>query len=106
MYDGGGVLTTEEAMSWYIVLWSDGLEGSWTRPAPQTLTAPERKVMRIDFWCAMPCSVRMRYVRSRSWCSVSMGMVWMWWKLCNQKWGGRDEPSTHVSIGRVARPSS
>lgn len=50
MYEGGGVLTTGEAMSWYIVLWSEGFEGSWTRPAPQTLTAPERKVIRRDFW--------------------------------------------------------
>lgn len=64
---GGWVLTTGEEMSWYIVLWSDGWEGSWTRPAPQTLTAPERKVIRRDFWWAMPCRVRMRYVRSRSW---------------------------------------
>lgn len=54
-------------MSWYMVLWSDGLAGSWTRPAPQQSTAPERKVIRMDFWCAMPCRVRIRYVRSRSW---------------------------------------
>ena len=43
------MLTTAAEMIWYIVLWSDGLEGSWTRPAPQQSTAPERKVMRIDF---------------------------------------------------------
>jgi len=43
------VLTTEAEMSWYIVLWSEGLAGSWTMPAPQQSTAPLRKVMRMDF---------------------------------------------------------
>lgn len=81
-YEGGGVLTTDEAMSWYIVLWSEGFEGSWTSPAPQTLTAPERKVIRIDFWCAMPWRVRMRYVRSRSWFGSSV-----WLELCNWRVG-------------------
>ena len=57
---GGGVLTTEAEMSWYMDLWSEGWVGSWTRAAPEQLTAPERKVMRRDFWCEMPCSVRMR----------------------------------------------
>ena len=41
------MLTTEPAMSWYIVLWSEGLEGSWRRPAPR-VSEPERKVMRMD----------------------------------------------------------
>ena len=65
-YDGGGVLTTEEEMSWYIVLWSEGWDGSWTSPAPQALTAPERKVIRMLRLWAMPWRVRIRYVRSRS----------------------------------------
>ena len=60
MYEGGGALTTEDEMSWYIVLWSEGFEGSWTRPAPQQSTAPERKVIRMDFWWEMPWRVRMR----------------------------------------------
>ena len=54
------MLTTGEEISWYIVLWSDGLEGSWTRPAPETSMAPERKVMRRDFWWEMVCRVRIR----------------------------------------------
>ena len=54
------MFTTEEEMSWYIVLWSEGLEGSCTRPAPQQSTAPLRKVMRRDFWCEMPWRVRIR----------------------------------------------
>ena len=66
MYDDGGALTTGDAMSWYIVLWSCGWPGSCTSPAPQSDTEPERKVMRSDLLCAMPWSVRMRYVRSRS----------------------------------------
>lgn len=45
-------------ISWYMVLWSEGWEGSCTRPAPQALTLPERKVMRRDLLCAMPCRVR------------------------------------------------
>ena len=48
----------ENVMSWYMVLWSDGWEGSCTRPAPQTLTEPERKVMRRDLLCEMPWRVR------------------------------------------------
>lgn len=60
MYEGGGPLTTEEEMSWYMVLWSEGWVGSWTRPAPQTLTAPERKVMRRDLDWAMLWRVRIR----------------------------------------------
>lgn len=59
-YDGGGVLTTLEEMSWYMVLWSDGCEGSCTRPAPQVLTAPERKVKRMERCFEMPWRVRMR----------------------------------------------
>lgn len=47
-------------MSWYMVLWSEGWVGSWTRPAPQTLTAPERKVMRRDLDWAMLWRVRIR----------------------------------------------
>lgn len=54
------MLTTEAEMIWYIVLWSEGLAGSWTSPAPQQSTAPERKVMRIAFWWAMPWRVRIR----------------------------------------------
>ena len=69
------MFTDGDAMSWYIVLWSDGWLGSWTRPAPQTFTAPETKVMRMDFWWAMPCRVRMRYVRSRS-CILVSDCTW------------------------------
>lgn len=54
MYEGGGLLTTAEEIIWYMVLWSFGWAGSCTRPAPQTFTAPERKVIRRDFWWAMP----------------------------------------------------
>src|SRR5215469_6633545 len=64
IYDDGDVFTTGDAMSWYMVLWSEGWLGSCTRPAPQALTAPDRKVMRTDFCFAMPCRVRIRYVRS------------------------------------------
>lgn len=35
----GGVLTMPEVMIWYMVLWSAGLDGSWTRPAPQHWTS-------------------------------------------------------------------
>lgn len=73
MYDGGGLLTTADEMSWYIVLWSEGFLGSCTRPAPQTLTAPERNVIRRDFWWAIPWRVRMRYVRSRSCILLGLG---------------------------------
>lgn len=39
MYEGVGTLTMGEAMIWYIVLWSEGCEGSWRRPAPQQETS-------------------------------------------------------------------
>lgn len=56
----GGAATTEEEISWYIVLWSVGWEGSWRRPAPAVLVAPERKVKRMERLWEMDCRVRIR----------------------------------------------
>ena len=59
-YWDGGALTTLEVISWYIVLWEEGEEGSCKRPMPQQFVAPERKEMRRDFVWEICWRVRIR----------------------------------------------